>query len=151
MIDLQKASKIAVAAHSTQKDKAGASYILHPLRVMLSLESEDERIVGVLHDVLEDGQGLWPGKVREEIEPRLLASLELVTKTKDEEKSGDYMAFIRRLAHDPIARRVKLADLRDNLNVLRLETVSEKDRDRLNKYLVAFHFLSGIAGGDWRG
>jgi (p)ppGpp synthase/HD superfamily hydrolase len=145
MIDLQKAIEIAVATHAAQKDKAGAPYILHPLRVMLSLESDDERIVGVLHDVLEDGKGQWPGKVRQEMDPRLLASLELVTKTEEEEKSGDYMAFIRRLAPDPIARRVKLADLRDNLNVLRLEAISEKDRDRLNKYLVAFRFLSGIA------
>jgi len=64
-MNLEKAIKIAVEAHMGQVDKGGNPYILHPLRVMLSLNSEEERIVGVLHDVVEDCEG-WTWEPFEE-------------------------------------------------------------------------------------
>jgi hypothetical protein len=147
-LTLEQAIAVATKAHRGVKDKAGAPYILHPLRVMHSLEGEDERIVAVLHDVLEDCQhGPWPEFLRAKLEPRLLRSLEAVTKTPEEEESGDYMAFIRRLAPDPVARRVKLADLRDNLDVRRIPVLGENDRLRVNKYLEAYRWLLEVEAG----
>lgn len=56
-MNLHRAIEIAAEAHRDQTDKAGAPYLLHPLRVMMSLDTDEERIVGVLHDVVEDGPG----------------------------------------------------------------------------------------------
>jgi (p)ppGpp synthase/HD superfamily hydrolase len=135
MSTLHRAIEIAVAAHVGQTDKAGAPYILHPLRVMLSLEGDADRIVGVLHDVIEDCPGWTPERLREEgfSEP-ILAALAHVTKLSENE---DYTAFIARAGRNPIAARVKRADLLDNLDVRRLPVVTEKDGRRLSKYLAA--------------
>jgi (p)ppGpp synthase/HD superfamily hydrolase len=135
MSTLHRAIEIAVAAHAGQTDKAGAPYILHALRVMLSLEGDADRIVGVLHDVIEDCPGWTPERLREEgfSEP-ILAALAHVTKLSENE---DYTAFIARAGRNPIAARVKRADLLDNLDVRRLPVVTEKDGRRLSKYLAA--------------
>ena len=134
-MNLARAIEIAVQAHAGQTDKAGAPYILHPLRVMLSLASDDERIVGVLHDVIEDCPE-WPmDRLQQEgFSAHVLAALASVTKLTDNEP---YPEFIARAARDPIGRCVKRADLIDNLDVRRLTEVTEKDARRLNKYLAA--------------
>ena len=135
MTTLFRAIEIAVAAHAGQTDKVGAPYILHPLRVMQSLTTEAERIVGVLHDVVEDCPD-WPMDRlrRERFSEVILAALATVTKLSEDE---DYTAFIARAALDPIDRRVKRADLLDNLDVTRLPEVTDKDARRLHKYLQA--------------
>jgi (p)ppGpp synthase/HD superfamily hydrolase len=135
MSTLARAIEIAVAAHSGQTDKAGAPYILHPLRVMLALEGEEDRIVDVLHDVIEDCPGWTPERLRAEgFSESVLLALAHVTKLADDE---EYSAFIARAALNPISRRVKRADLVDNLDVRRLPSVSDKDGRRLTKYLAA--------------
>jgi (p)ppGpp synthase/HD superfamily hydrolase len=135
MSSLTRAIEIAVAAHAGQTDKAGAPYILHPLRVMLALEGEEERIVGVLHDVIEDCPGWTPERLRDKgFSESVLQALSHVTKLSEDE---DYGAFIARAVLNPIARQVKRADLLDNLDVRRLPEVTDKDRQRLNKYLAA--------------
>ena len=135
MTSLARAIEIAVEAHSGQTDKAGAPYSLHPLRVMLALEGEEDRIVGVLHDVIEDCPDWTPERLRDEgFSPAVLTALAHVTKLSEDE---DYPAFIARAAQNPIALRVKRADLLDNLDVRRLPHVSEKDGRRLTKYLAA--------------
>lgn len=134
-MNLARAIEIAVQAHSGQTDKVGAPYILHPLRVMQSLASEEERIVGVLHDVVEDCPHWTMDRLRSEgFSDHVLAALASVTKISEDE---DYTVFIARCANDPIGCRVKRADLMDNLDVRRLPTVTEKDARRLNKYLQA--------------
>lgn len=135
MSTLARAIEIAVAAHAGQTDKAGAPYILHPLGVMLALEDEEDRIVGVLHDVIEDCPEWTPKRLRGEgFSDSVLVALQHVTKLSEDE---DYGAFIARAAGNPIARRVKRADLMDNLDVRRLSVVTEKDGKRLTKYLAA--------------
>ena len=134
-MNLARAIEIAVQAHAGQTDKAGAPYILHPLRVMLSLEAEAERIVAVLHDVVEDCPGWTMDRLRDEgFSQDVLAALACVTKLSEDE---DYPSFIDRCRQNPIARRVKRADLLDNLDVRRLPQIAEKDAVRLNKYLAA--------------
>ena len=138
---LEKAIAIAVEAHQGKKDKAGTTYILHPLRVMFRVDSEDEKIVAVLHDVVEDHGDVWPVKRLRQagFSKRILNALDCVTKREGE----SYEKFIKRSASNPIALKVKLADLEDNLDVRRLKQISEKDRIRLNRYLVAYRQLCG--------
>ncbi|HZH16023.1 MAG TPA: GTP pyrophosphokinase [Archangium sp.] len=131
---LEDAIALAVEAHRGQRDKAGQTYILHPLRVMMRLETEPERMVAVLHDVVEDSpwtlerlRGLgYPEEV--------LGALDCLTKREGE----TYEAFIERLLPNPLARRVKRADLEDNLDVRRLPAVTAKDAERLARYRAAW-------------
>ena len=145
---LAKAIAIAANAHQTHApDKGGAPYVLHPLRMMFQLESEAERIVAVLHDVIEDHGGAWsfPRLANEGFPPDILEALQGVTKFHEEE---DYGAFIRRAAINPVSRRVKLADLEDNMNLLRLQALSDRDVLRLRKYHASWQFLRAVDAGD---
>lgn len=138
-MNLNRAIQIAVAAHDGQVDKAGAPYVLHPLRVMLSLESDDEKIVGVLHDVAEDCEGWSLERLQQEgFSDAVIDALRSVTKSPDD---IDYYAFVHRAAQNRIGKKVKIADIQDNLDVKRLETIRDKDTDRLNKYLIALRLL----------
>mgnify|MGYP001418253065 FL=1 len=130
-MNLERAIEIAVTAHKGQVDKSGAPYILHPLRVMMSLETEGERIVAVLHDVVEDCEE-WPlQRLREEGLPEELATaLESVTRNDGE----TYTEFIERSKTNAIGRRVKAADLRDNMDLSRIENPTEQDHRRTKKY-----------------
>lgn len=145
---LERAIVIAAEVHAGVTDKAGAPYLLHPLRVMHAVDGPVARIVAVLHDVVEDGAPEWtPERLREEgFSDEVLEALAAVTKNPDEEdapgasaelKLENYLRFVRRAARHPVGRLVKLADLNDNLDIRRLEALSEKDRLRTNKYLRA--------------
>ncbi|MCZ8088706.1 MAG: hypothetical protein O9247_01230 [Rhodobacteraceae bacterium] len=143
-MNLQRALEIAVEAHRTQFDKAGAPYILHPLRVMFSVETEEERIVAVLHDVVEDGPGWTFERLEAEgFAASVIDALRLVTK-RPEDQGGDeesYLRFIKRTLPNAVARRVKTADIRDNLDATRFKELTERDRLRMNRYLAALREL----------
>lgn len=137
LLNLQRAIEIAAEAHRGQTDKVGAPYLLHPLRVMMSLETDDERIVSVLHDVVEDGPGWTFERLEEEgFSPTVLDALRLVTKRPEDEGDSEavYVAFVRRAKGNNIARRVKTADILDYLNASRLSALTEKDMRRMNRY-----------------
>ena len=141
MISLfEKSIIIATKAHSGQFDKGGSPYILHPLRVMLSLDNAEDRIVGILHDVLEDTsitlQHLEDNGFLGEIE--ILDALVSITRKSNE----SYKDFILRVKLNPIALRVKLADLRDNMNISRINNPTEKDFARIEKYKKAYKLLT---------
>ncbi|RRD62908.1 phosphohydrolase [Tannerella forsythia] len=135
MSTIEKAIEIAVAAHKGQKDKSGAEYILHPLRVMERGKSEIEKICGVLHDVVEDSQWTFEMLKNEGFSDEEIAVLRCVTKESEKE---DYDVFINRIAQNPIAVEVKINDLLDNMDITRLKELNEQDVKRLNKYLKAF-------------
>ena len=138
---LEKAIEIALKAHAGQKDKAGEPYILHPLRVMGMMETEHERVVAVLHDVLEDSDILYNDLYAKGVPINLLDSLDALTKRKAE----SYSDYIERCAADPIAKAVKLADLFDNLSPDRLCRLPYEMQKRLElKYLPArYRLLNG--------
>ena len=139
-MNLAKAIEIAASAHSEQKDKGGSPYILHPIRVMMSLNTEEEKIVGVLHDVVEDSEDWNFDRLREEgFAEDIVSALKSVTKQSDAE---NYEAFIERARRNQIGRNVKIADLRDNLDVTRIGTLKEKDLLRINKYKNALSKLA---------
>ncbi len=137
-MNLERAIEIAVTAHKGQKEKSGAPYILHPLRVMLSVESEEERIVGVLHDVVEDTPWTFDQLRDEGFSEAILAALDTVTIRENE----DYSTFISRSADNVIGRRVKIADLRDNMDLSRIPQPTEKDHKRMEKYTKAMAQLN---------
>lgn len=138
MPNLESAVKIAVEAHEGQKDKYGAPYILHPLRVMARVGSESEKIVAILHDVVEDTDWTFDDLRKEGFPAEIIEALDCVTKREGEA----YEDFVKRSAANALARRVKLADLEDNMDVRRLEKVTAKDTERLNKYLKAWQYLT---------
>lgn len=138
MSTLERAIAIAAEAHAGQVDKAGEPYILHPLRVMMRLEAIEDRIVGVLHDVVEDN-ATWPlAALRAEgFSEAILAAVEAVTRREDE----DYETFVRRARQNEIGRRVKLADLADNMELTRIKTPGPKDQERMERYRKAREIL----------
>ena len=135
---LERAIALAAMAHAGQVDKAGAPYILHPLRMMLRLSGPEERIVAMLHDVVEDTDWTLERLRGEGFPDEIVEAVESVTNREGE----SYDDFVRRAAKNPIGARVKLADLEDNSDVSRLGgTITEKDRARLEKYRKAIEFL----------
>ena len=138
-IILDRAKEIARAAHEGQVDKAGKPYIEHPMRVMKMGKSMEEKIAGVLHDVVEDSEWTFEMLEKEGIPKDVMDALRCVTKLSEDE---DYDHFIARVKTNPLAVKVKLNDLKDNMDITRLEEVTEKDLARLNKYIRAYRQLT---------
>ena len=137
---LQKAIQIATEAHKGQLDKSGKDYIGHPLRVMEMGRTEEEKIVGVLHDVVEDTSWTFEALEAEGFSPEIIAALRCVTKLSENENYDD---FIERVKKNPLAVAVKINDLTDNMDIRRLPYLSDKDVKRLKKYLKAYKKLIG--------
>lgn len=136
------ADAIAFAAenHRDAVDKGGAPYILHPLRVMLAMRTDEARRVAVLHDVLEDTHTTPDDLRRLGYPDREVETLVALTKLPGEH--DDYEAFIERVRLDPLATAVKLADLVDNMDIRRLASFGDADAKRMTKYLAAWKRLS---------
>ncbi|MCB0077398.1 MAG: HD domain-containing protein [Anaerolineales bacterium] len=130
MSTLERAIEIAVDAHRGQRDKAGEPYILHPLRVMLRVASDEARIVALLHDVVEDSGWTLAALAAEGFAPPILDAVEALTKRPGETRR----AAAERAARLPLARRVKLADNADNMELSRLPSPTEADYARLKEY-----------------
>ena len=134
---LEKALQIALEAHKEQTDKAGAPYLLHLIRVMNAGQTENEKICGILHDLVEDTPWTFEDLRREGFSVEVIRDLVCVTKQPNE----PYTHFIERIKKNSLATKVKLNDLRDNMDITRLTFITEEDTQRLNKYLKAYHYL----------
>ena len=136
---LAKAINIAIKAHEGQIDKSGMPYYGHIMRVMNAGRTIDEKIVGVLHDLVEDTD--WTFKKLEEqgFPKQIIDALKCVTKLSDDEP---YDEFIQRIKSNPLAIAVKINDLTDNMDIRRLNDLSESDFKRLQKYLSAYKELT---------
>ena len=137
MNDIERAIIIAVNAHQGQKEKAGTPYVFHPLGLMLKQNSQEARIVAVLHDVVEDTDINLAYLAEAGFSDSVLCAIELLT----HDKNTEYMDYIEALSHNSIAKSVKLADLADNLDISRIPNPTEKDYQRLEKYKKAYKFL----------
>ena len=140
MSTLQRAIEIATEAHKGQFDKSGKGYIEHPLRVMEMGQTENEKIVGVLHDVIEDTDWTFEKLADEGFSQEIIAALRCVTKLSENENYDD---FIERVKKNALAIAVKINDLTDNMDIRRLPYLSDKDVKRLKKYLKAYKKLIG--------
>jgi (p)ppGpp synthase/HD superfamily hydrolase len=135
---LEDAIAIAAEAHKGQMDKAGAPYILHPLRMMMQMNTEAEMITAILHDVVEDSSWTIERLRDEGFSEEVLEAVECVTN-----RSGEsYEQFIERAGKNPIARQVKIVDLKDNMNIQRIGEIKPKDLKRLAKYHKSWSFLT---------
>lgn len=137
MSSLENAIRIAASAHAGQTDKAGAPYILHPLRVMLRVSTAEERMAAVLHDVVEDSEWSLERLRAEGFPEAVLRAIESVTHREGE----SYEEFVLRAGLDPIGRRVKIADLEDNSDLTRIDAPTERDLRRVEKYRRALDLL----------
>ncbi|MCY1416766.1 Bifunctional (p)ppGpp synthase/hydrolase relA [compost metagenome] len=137
MSTLERAIAVAARAHEGQRDKAGVAYILHPLRVMLRVDTTEQRIVAVLHDVLEDSPMTLADLAREGFPLKILAAVNALSRRPGE----NYQAFVERLADDPLAKAVKLADIEDNSDLSRLAAPGPEDLARLARYRLAADYL----------
>jgi len=139
MPNLEDAISLALKAHRGQKDKGGHPYILHPFRLMLRMTTEHERFAAVLHDVVED-TGMTLADLRRKGYPEpVIEAVDCLTRRKGEA----YEAFIMRLKSNQLARKVKLADLRDNMDLRRIPNPQQRDRERLKRYRKAWKELGG--------
>lgn len=134
MPTLEDAIVLATQAHRGQVDKVGQPYILHLLRVMLRLEGEAAQMAGILHDLVEDTDYAFDDLRALGYAEELLQALDCLTRRPEE----SYEQFIERASANPLARRVKRADLEDNMDIRRLPTIGEKDLERLNRYIAAW-------------
>ena len=137
-MNIEKAVEIAVKAHKGQVDKVGRPYILHVLQVMMAGKTDEEKIVGALHDVVEDTDWTFEQLEKEGFAKEIIEALKCVTKLSPDE---NYEAFTNRVKKNHLAIRVKLNDLRSNMDLTRLHTVKEKDLERFNRYLKAYNEL----------
>jgi (p)ppGpp synthase/HD superfamily hydrolase len=137
---LEKAIGIALEIHTGQKDKAGLPYILHPLTVMLQMDTDDERVTAVLHDTIEDSR-MTLDQLRQQLNlpDHIVEALDLLTHDKN---ALSYDQYIERLRPYPLARKVKLADLRHNMDVTRIRQMAAKDMERLARYHRAWQKLN---------
>ena len=133
----KKAMNIAFNAHLNQVDKSGVPYIFHPIHLAEQMDTEDECIVALLHDVVEDTDITFTD-LEKEFSKEVIDAVKLLTRNKD----MDYMEYVIKLKDNPIAKKVKLADLKHNSDITRLDTVTEKDRLRVEKYSKALEILN---------
>ncbi len=139
MADIQRAIEIAVSAHKGQLQRNGLPYVLHPLTLMLAVSSIEAKIAAVLHDVVEDSAWELEDLRAEGFSDSVIEAIDCLTHTGEEE----YAAYIERVSTNDIAREVKLADLKDNMNLLRLPNLKDRDLPRLERYHRAWLRLGG--------
>ena len=136
-INTRKAMEIAYKAHHEQVDKSGVPYIFHPIHLAEQMDTEDECIVALLHDVVEDTKMTFE-QLEKDFSETVIQALKLVTRDKNE----DYMQYVEKIKINPIAKKVKLADLHHNSDKTRLEKMTLIDLKRNEKYEKAIKFLN---------
>ncbi len=132
-----RAMNIAYSAHMGQFDKAGVPYIFHPIHLAEQMDTEEECIVALLHDVVEDTEVTFED-LKKDFSKTIIDAIRLLTR----DKSVGYMEYVKNLKSNTIARKVKLADLRHNSDSTRLIKITDKDIERINKYNRAIELLT---------
>lgn len=140
MADLQRAIEIAVSAHQHQRQRNGLPYVLHPFTLMLSMDSLPAKIVAVLHDVVEDSDWTLEQLKAEGFAPEIIEAIDCLTHREEE----TYEVYLDRLSQNTLARRVKLADLRHNMDIQRIPHLQDRDLERLRRYHQAWFMLQSL-------
>lgn len=131
------AMRICFEAHKEQQDKSGMPYVFHPFHLAEQMQTEETTVVALLHDVVEDTECTIEDLMRLGFDRTITEAIALMTHAED----VDYMDYVRAIKGNPIARVVKLADLRHNSDLTRLDRVDEKALRRREKYLKAIALL----------
>ena len=135
--DTKKALKICFDAHKNQTDKSGLPYVFHPFHLAEQMETEEATIVALLHDVVEDTNVTLEDLEGEGFKSEIIEAIALMTHDDD----TDYMDYVREIKKNPIAKAVKLADLKHNSELSRMDVIDEKVLERRKKYLEAIEIL----------
>ena len=134
----KKALKLCFEAHREQVDKTGTPYVFHPFHLAEQMTDEISTVCALLHDVVEDTQYELEDLREMGYPEEVIEVLKLLTHADD----VPYMEYVKEIAKNPIAKQVKLADLRHNSDTTRLDVVDEKAKARVLKYKEAIEFLS---------
>lgn len=132
----RKAMSVAYNAHINQFDKAGVPYIFHPIHLAEQMDTETECVVALLHDVVEDTDVTF-----EQLEKEFSSDIIKILKLLTHDKETDYMEYVKIIKENPIAKKVKIADITHNADETRLDKITEKDILRREKYKEALKIL----------
>lgn len=135
---LEKAYKLCLEKHAGQTDKVGKPYFMHPFRVAEKCNTIEQKIVALLHDTIEDTDVTPEFLLDAGFPQEIIDGILSVTRKENE----DYDDFIRRASKNPIGRIVKIHDLEDNMDLRRLDYIDDIMRDRFNRYIRSYHFLT---------
>ena len=135
----KKALCLSFEAHKKQVDKSGMPYVYHPYELATQMETEAETCLALLHDVVEDTSMTFDDLAAEGFGEEILAALRCLTHAE----GVPYMDYVRKIKENPLATKVKLADLRHNSAPGRLDSPTDKDRERIAKYHRAMALLTG--------
>ncbi|MBE6750321.1 MAG: bifunctional (p)ppGpp synthetase/guanosine-3',5'-bis(diphosphate) 3'-pyrophosphohydrolase [Ruminococcaceae bacterium] len=133
----KKALKLCFEAHKNQVDKSGIPYVFHPFHLAEQMETEDTVIVALLHDLVEDTEYTIEDLTEMGFSKAVTDAIALMTHAD----GVDYMSYVRAIKDNPLAKAVKLADLKHNSDLTRLDVVDEKALARREKYLKAIEIL----------
>ena len=133
----KRAYKVSFDAHRNQVDKSDLPYIYHPLHVAEQMEDEISTTVALLHDVIEDTAYTLNDLIKLGFDDEVIEALKYLTR----DENIDYFDYIKNIANNKIATKVKLADLEHNMDTTRLDEVTEKDLERVEKYKKSHAFL----------
>lgn len=137
-----KAIKLAYKMHHGQFDKNGLPYIFHPWHLAEQMDDKDSIVVALLHDVLEDCEIDVQELVEAGFNQRVIDALIILK----HDANTDYYDYIKKVGQNELARRVKIADLRHNADLTRLDTVGNKDLARAEKYNNSLKYLLSLTG-----
>ncbi len=136
----KKAIKLMYEIHKEQVDKAGMPYVLHPLHVAEEMKDETSTIVALLHDVVEDSNITFDKLSELGFSTNVIESLKLLTHNEND----DYFDYIKKIATNPISTSVKLADLKHNSDLTRIDKITDNDILRTKKYKKCIKFLEDV-------
>jgi (p)ppGpp synthase/HD superfamily hydrolase len=136
---LEKAIDTSLYAHRGQFDKAGKPYVSHPIYLACKMRTEEEKIVALLHDVVEDTDVTLEDLEQEGFAKDIITAIKAITK----EDGEDYFDYIKRVKKNLLATKVKIEDLKHNMDITRIKEPKEKDFERLEKYKKAMEILMG--------
>jgi len=136
----KRALALCFEAHKDQKDKSGLPYVFHPFHLAEQMEDEDTTIVALLHDVIEDTEYTIEDLQKAGFTQNVISAIALMTHNPQ----MPYMEYVRAIKSNPIARAVKLADLRHNSDMTRLDIITQRDEERAQKYLDAIVILEEV-------
>lgn len=133
----KKAMKLCFEAHIDQRDKSGIPYVFHPIHLAEQMKDEQTTVVALLHDVVEDTDLTLEDLENEGYPPAIVEAIGLMTHAK----GVDYMVYVAEIKKNPIARAVKLADLKHNSDTTRLNEITEEALKRCERYRTAIALL----------
>lgn len=137
----KKALRLCFDAHRDQMDKSGSPYVFHPFHLAEQMDTEETTVVALLHDVVEDSDYTLEDLKEMGYPASIIDALRLMT----HDPSVPYMEYVKAISTNPIASKVKMADLQHNSDLTRLDKIDAKALARVEKYAAAIKLLESVA------